>query len=255
MASLVDTHAHLDDPDLWNRLGVTVERAEAAGVGRILAVGSELESSRRAVEAARRFSIVYAAVGVHPHDAERFDRDREEVEALLDEEKVVAVGEIGLDYFRERSSREHQLQAFEAQLRWARDRDLPASIHNREADGDVLDRIEAAGASVVMHAFSAAAEVAERALRMGAMISFAGNVTYPNSDGLREVARMVPVDRILTETDAPVLAPQQRRGRTNEPAYVAFTLECLAQVRNTNLDVLLAHVGENAASVFRWDRG
>jgi TatD DNase family protein len=196
---------------------------------------------------------VYAAVGVHPHDAARFDGEREEVEALLDAEKVVAVGEIGLDYYRERAPRDCQRRAFEAQLQWAKDRNLPVSVHNREADADVLDRIEATGARAVMHAFSAPSNVAARALAMGALISIAGNVTFRNADNLRDVVRTIPDDRILIESDAPVLAPQPRRGRTNEPAYVAFTLDCLAEVRDTARDELMMRVAENARCVFQWN--
>lgn len=250
---LVDTHAHLDDPALWNDLEVTIEDATSAGVQRILAVGSDLESSRKAVEAARRFSIVYAAVGVHPHDAGRFEGERKEIEALLDAHKVVAVGEIGLDYYRDGSPRETQLQAFETQLRWAKERGIPASVHNRDADEDVLDLVCRVRAQAVMHAFSSTRETAERALDLGALLSFAGNVTYRGATGLRDVARDVPEERLLIESDAPVLAPQPRRGRTNQPGFVTFTLDCLAETRGVKPEALAAHITANANRTFRWD--
>jgi TatD DNase family protein len=252
-SSLVDTHAHLDDPALWNQLEAVLDRATQAGVGRILAVGSDVATSRRAVDAAGRYPIVYAAVGIHPHNAARFQDEREEIEALLDADKVVAVGEIGLDYFRGLSPRSAQVEAFEVQLRWARRQEIPAVVHNREADDDVLRLIQAAGAGVVMHAFSATRETARRALDLGASISFAGNVTFPKAGSLRELARDVPEDRLLAETDAPVLAPQARRGRTNEPAYVAFTLECLAHERRVDPAALAAAIRSNANRLFHWD--
>lgn len=252
-ASLVDTHAHLDDPVLWDQLQSVLERAQAAGVERVLAVGSDLASSRRAVEAARQFPIVYAAVGMHPHNADRFQEEREQIEALLDADKVAAVGEIGLDYYRGLSARDAQMDAFETQLRWARERRLPASIHNRDADDDVLRLVRGSGAQAVMHAFSSTVDTARRAVELGALISFAGTVTFPKAGSLRDAAREVPVDQLLVETDAPVLAPQARRGRINEPAFIAYTLDCLAEVRAVDATDLAAEVWANAGSLFRWD--
>ncbi len=252
-ASLVDTHAHLDDPVLWDQLQSVLERAQAAGVERVLAVGSDLASSRRAVEAARQFPIVYAAVGMHPHNADRFQEEREGIEALLDADKVVAVGEIGLDYFRGLAGRDVQMDVFETQLRWARERRLPASVHNRNADEDVLRVMRDSGARVTLHAFSSTAETARRAVELGAFISFAGNVTFPKAGALRDVARDIPEARLLAETDAPVLAPQPRRGRTNEPAFVAYTTQCLAAAHETDVASLAAAIGANAGRLFRWN--
>jgi TatD DNase family protein len=251
--SLVDTHAHLDDVALWNALRDTVDAAQAAGVQRILAVGSDLQSSRKAVEAAGHFSIVYAAVGVHPHEADRFMGERRQIEALLDAKKVVAVGEIGLDYYRDRGAREAQINAFETQLRWARERELPASVHNREADEDVLHLAGKVRAQVVLHAFSSGQETAERAVQLGAFLSFAGNLTYPKVVALRDIAREVPEDHLLIETDAPVLAPQPRRGRTNLPAFLPFTFDCLVDIRGAEPERLAAHIRGNANRLFRWD--
>lgn len=252
---LVDTHAHLDDPLLWNRLDEVVERARSAGVGRILAVGSDLASSARAVEAASRYSMVYAAVGIHPHMALRFEEERQDIEALLDVEKVVAVGEIGLDYYRLRADPETQRQAFVTQLEWARSRDLPASVHNREADNDILQAVEETGARVILHAFSSRAEMVRAGERLGAYVSFAGNVTFPRAETLRDAARVAHGERILVESDAPVLAPQPRRGRTNEPGYVAFTLQSLAETRNQESSELEATIAHNADEVFGWGVG
>ena len=249
---LTDTHAHLDDERLWDDLDAAIGRAQDAGVDRILAVGSNLASSRRAVDAAHRYSIVYAAVGVHPHDARSFGEESEEVEALLDAEKVVAVGEIGLDHYRLLSPVAAQMHAFTTQLGWAKERGLPVSVHNRDADEPVLDALRDSGVPAVMHAFSSTAHTANRALEIGCSISFAGNLTYRRSDELRALAASLPADRLLIETDSPVLAPQPRRGRTNEPAYVSFVAECLAEVRGVAVEDLCAQTAANASRVFGW---
>lgn len=249
---VVDTHAHLDDPALWDQLHSVIARAEAAGIQRVLAVGSDLASSRKSVVAAERFPIVYAAVGMHPHNADRFYQEREEIEALLDADKVVAVGETGLDFYRDWSAREAQIDAFRTQLQWARDRALPASVHNREADGEVLRLIRVVGAQVVMHAFSTSVDTAQRAMDMGARLSFAGNVTFAKAQALREVVLITPEDRLLAETDSPVLAPQGHRGRTNEPSFIVNTLRCMAEVRGVEAGTLRDAIRANAQSVFQW---
>lgn len=202
---------------------------------------------------AHTYENVYAAVGVHPHEAARFAEERERVHALLTEDGVVAVGEIGLDFYRDWVPAETQLEAFREQLRWAREHDLPASIHNRAADGTILDEIRAAGARAVLHCFSGEWETAAAALDLGCAISFAGNVTFPRADSLRETAQRVPLDRLLVESDAPVLAPQGRRGRRNEPAYVAMTAGALAEQRGLALDALSSAIAENAVRVFAWE--
>lgn len=213
-------------------------------------MGSDLDSSRAVVQIARGHDIVYAAIGMHPHEADHFPMQEAQLRALLDEEKVVAIGEIGLDYYRDRAQRIAQLHAFRLQLAWARERNLPVSVHNRDADDDVL--MEMAGVRGVLHCFSGSMDMARRALDLGLDLSFAGNVTYPKARELRQVVAMVPLDRLLLETDSPVLAPQPRRGKRNEPAYIISTWNAVAAARGVSADVLARSVSENANRIFSW---
>jgi TatD DNase family protein len=247
---LPDTHAHLDGPEFVEDLDAVLMRAREAGVGPILAVGSDLRTSLKAVEIARSRENVFAAVGVHPHQAEQFTKEKDRVRALLDEDEVVAVGEIGLDHLRGAAA-EHQVEAFQVQLRWARERGLPVSIHNRDATQDILAELTLEDRPV-LHCFSGSWEDAEAALAQGCMLSFAGNLTFPKADGLRSVAERVPLQQILVESDAPVLAPQPKRGRRNEPAYVAMTADLLARIRQMPVDELARALRQNADRVFDW---
>lgn len=229
-----------------------MRRAALAGISRILAVGEDLSSSRKAVELANAYDAVYAAVGVHPHHADAFEREAKDVQALTDLPKVVAIGEIGLDYDRSRSPVPEQLEAFREQLIWARERNLPVSVHNRAADADVASELRQSHARAVLHCFSGSAEFAAEAVGAGWYLSFAGNLTFPRSEGLREVARRVPLDRVLLESDAPVLAPQPWRGRRNEPAYIWATAETLARLLDIPVTTLEQAESNNAAKVFGW---
>ncbi len=215
-------------------------------------MGSDLITSRTAVALAHRYDLVYAAVGMHPHGAKCFEEERDGLLALLGESKVVAVGEIGLDYLREHSSRAEQRRAFQAQLDWAKERDLPVSVHNRKADDDVLGAMMESGVRGVLHCFSGSAETARRALDAGFDLSFAGNVTFRNAVELRDVAREVPLEHMLVETDAPVLAPQPYRGKRCEPAYVAYTAQVLADARGLTNEALARAVSTNANRIFSW---
>jgi TatD DNase family protein len=229
-----------------------VDRALQAGIDRILVVGSDLSTSRAAIACARTYEAVYAAVGLHPHEADTFLEDAEELEALLDDPNVVAVGEIGLDYVRSRAARDVQLRAFVAQLQWARERGLPVSVHNREADDDVLRAVSRTDAVTVLHCFTSPREIAERALAAGHMVSFAGNLTFKRSDDLRATAASLPLDRVLVESDSPVLAPQGRRGKRNEPAFVAETLGVLADLHGVPATSLAGIVSRTADQIFDW---
>lgn len=211
-----------------------------------------MATSRAAVEIARQNDIVYAAVGMHPHEADRFATEEAPLRTLLDEEKVVAVGEIGLDYYRGRVPRREQLDVFRAQLAWAKERDLPVSVHNREADDDVLTEMERARVRGMLHCFTGSPNTARRALDAGLHLSFAGNVTYPKAGELRQVAAAVPLDRLLLETDSPVLSPQGHRGKRNEPAYIISTRDTVAMVRGVASEVLARAVSENANRIFSW---
>lgn len=255
---MVDTHAHLsicepDDRDL-------VDAARRVGVRRILTVGLDEASNRDAIAAADRYDEVFAVVGRHPNSAAGFDDGAAaEIEALASHAHVVAVGETGLDYYRDRASREEQRGAFAAQIAIARGAGLPLVIHVRDpAGGDdavaetfaILAR-EASDLTVILHCFSAPQRVAEAAER-GWYCSFAGNVTYPKADELREAASMVPDHLLLAETDSPFLAPQQVRGKPNQPANVVEVAERLAEERGVGYGELERLVEANAARAFQW---
>lgn len=255
---LADTHCHLDfDAYDDDRAGV-LARAAAAGVRRIVNPGTDALTSRRAVDLAAQHASVYAAVGIHPNSAAGFADDwMDAIKTLARREKVVAIGEIGLDYYRDRAPVADQRRAFEAQLALAADLRLPVIVHNRDASADLLDMLARWAARLpglpgVLHSFSADWETARRAFDLGFMIGFTGPLTYKNADDLRAVAARAPADRILVETDGPFLAPQPHRGRRNEPAYVRFTADRLAAVRATSLEAIAEQTTANACALFGW---
>jgi len=256
---VVDTHAHLGlcEPDD----SALIAAAREAGVRRVLTVGLGEDSNPGAVELAEKHEEVYASVGRHPNGSTGFDQAAAEaIEELCAEQKVVAVGETGLDFYRDRADAEDQRRAFAAQIAIARRTRKPLVIHLRDPDGteDAVTEAfatleaEADGTDVILHCFSAAPSWAERAAERDWYCSFAGNLTYPKSDALREAARIVPDERILTETDSPFLAPQPVRGKPNEPANVVATAERLAEVRGTDYEKLERQIEANAARVFGW---
>ena len=237
---MIDTHAHLDALD--EDPAAVVARAGAVGVTRILTVGMA-----EAVDLAERFDGVFAVVGVHPHESA--DGDLAEVRRLHEHPKAVAVGEIGLDWYRDYAPRDVQRAMFEAQLGLAAELGKPVVIHTRAADDDTLAMLGGFDGTVVLHCFSSP-KLLEPALERGWYVSFAGNVTFKNAPELRVAAAQVPVDRILAETDAPYLAPQPVRGRRNEPAYVVHTLATLADVRGEDVHELEVRIDENATTCF-----
>ena len=252
---LFDTHAHLHFPDFAGDLDDVLVRARAAGVARIITIGTDVETSRAAIAIANREPDVWAAVGVHPHDAARADEAAlQEIERLASTPRVVAVGEIGLDFFRNLSPPEEQARVFSRLLVAARRAGKPALIHCREAHEETLAMLESERVSDVggiMHCFSGDREIARRAHDLGLLISLAGPVTYPNARVLPDVARFVPADRLVVETDCPFLPPQPYRGKRNEPAYVAITAARVAELRGEPLDRLAARMSENARALFR----
>lgn len=247
-----DTHAHLDSEQFDGDRDEIVVRAVRAGVTRILAVGSDLRTSEQAVSFAHRYPEVFAAVGMHPHEAGRFHEDAIGLQTLLDEEKVVAVGEIGLDFYHDWVPHATQAAAFRAQLAWAVERGFPVSIHSRGAETEVLRHISNMRPVAIMHCFGGDLATAMRAVALGCSISFAGNVTYRNASGLRDVARSVPLERLLAETDSPALAPRAYRGRRNEPAHVVEIVEFLARERGEPADYLASAIAVNATALFGW---
>jgi TatD DNase family protein len=242
---VIDTHAHLDA--LADPPDEVLARARAAGVERVVTIGSGLDSARKAVALAERRQDVFAAVGIHPHQANDGE-PLEELKSLLRGE-TVALGEIGLDFFRDYAPREAQLHAFEEQLRLAQELRKPVVVHSRAAEEDTTRLLEVFAGTVVLHCFSSPA-LLPVALERGYYVSFAGNVTFPNGADLRVAAAQVPADRILAETDAPYLAPQPVRGRPCEPAHVVHTLAVLAQARGEDSRELAGRIDANATRAF-----
>jgi TatD DNase family protein len=249
---MIDSHTHLhlcEGPD-----AELVAAAATVGVTRMLTVGTDGASSRTALAAAEAFPQVYAAVGCHPNEAKGFDdADLAELRALAAHERCVAIGETGLDFYRDLAPRSDQERAFAAQIALARETGKPLVIHTRAADDATLDQLasEAGGLSVVIHCFSMP-ERLEECLERGYAISFAGNVTYKNAADLAGAARRVPDESLLVETDAPYLTPQAVRKERNQPAFVAHTVAFLAELRGVSVQALGATVQRNAARVFGW---
>ncbi|HEX6700671.1 MAG TPA: TatD family hydrolase [Gaiellaceae bacterium] len=245
---MIDTHAHLDacgdDPE------ALVGRARAAGVDRIVSIGSGIDSCRATLELAERHDGVFAALGIHPHQADGDDAERiAELSELLGSERAVAVGETGLDFFRDYAPRDAQQRLFERHLAVAAELRKPVVVHTRAADDETVAALEAFDGTVVLHCFSSPL-LLPIALERSYYVSFAGNVTYPKAPELREAAASVPADRLLAETDSPYLAPQPRRGRPNEPAYVVHTVAALAEARGEDPSALAEQIDANAAEAF-----
>jgi TatD DNase family protein len=253
---VIDAHAHLDDPRFSDDLDSVLARAAAAGIERVLSCAEDLASSERTVLIARRHASVRVAVGVHPHRAESWNGDvRSMLDRLARDERVVAIGEIGMDLSGRSAPREAQETAFVAQLALANVLGLPVVVHVRESGPlarELVDR--AGGAHGMVHCFSEGPEEVDEWARRGFVVSFAGPVTYPKNDALRQAAARASADRILLETDAPYLAPQARRGSRNEPAFVLETLAAVAAARGDEPAALGRQVAENAQKLFgtRW---
>ena len=252
---LVDTHCHLDFPQFDDDRQRVLASSVQAGVGRLINPGTDLTSSQRAVRLAERHEEVFAAVGVHPHDAATLDSATMDALCQLTQSpKVVAWGEIGLDFYRDLSPREQQKKAFEQQLAKAKELGLPVIIHQRESGPDVMALLRswAAGGhpGCVLHAFSGDQEMAQEAVELGFYIGIGGPVTFKNARTLHQLAPSLPLDRLLVETDAPYLAPHPYRGKRNEPAYVAIIAQRLAELHQLGVDEIAAHTTANACSFF-----
>ncbi|HEY77027.1 MAG TPA: TatD family hydrolase [Thermoflexia bacterium] len=249
---LVDSHAHLDFPQFDADREVVIERAREAGLLAILNVGADLASSRAAVALADRHDFIYAAVGVHPHDAKTVTPAvLDQLRALARHPKVVAVGEIGLDYYRDLSPRPVQRRVFAQQLALAAELGLPVVVHSREAHDDVLAALrDWQGTGGVLHSYSAGPERLEEVLALGFHIGLSGPITFPKAHRLRTVAAAVALDRLLVETDCPYLTPVPHRGRRNEPAYVRYMVEAVAHARGTTVETVAQATTENAQRLF-----
>jgi TatD DNase family protein len=245
---VIDTHAHLDA--CAEPADELVARARDSGVERIVSVGSGLESCRETLAISRRHDGVFAALGIHPHQAAEPDAESlDELRDLLSDRRAVAVGETGLDHYRDYAPRERQLELFERQLGIAGELGKPVVVHTRDASNETAAALAGFGGTVVLHCFSSP-ELLPVALERGYYVSFAGNVTYPKAGELRQAARDVPRDRLLAETDSPYLSPQPRRGRPNEPANVVHTVAALAEARGEPEGELARRLDENAAAAF-----
>lgn len=250
--SYVDTHCHLDHHDGLSA-STQVERARAAGVTRMITVGTDMASSTQAVATARRFDGVWAAVAVHPNDAiEATPRVLEVIDDLAAEDVVVAVGETGLDYYRDHATPQQQQASFRAHIDIARERDKTLMIHCREAWDDLLDILAERDAPerVVMHCYSGDLDVTEYCVDRGWFLSYAGNVTFSNADELRAVAAMTPVELMLTETDSPFLTPHPHRGEPNDPSFLPLTVTALASIKAVDVAAFAAQVNDNARRAF-----
>ncbi len=256
----VDSHCHIDGAEYDADRDDVISRARDTGVTTMLNVGTgdpHSDAFERAVELAEKHTDIYAAVGVHPHDAKLFDGRAEQ--RLLDlakqSRRVIAWGEIGLDYHYDHSPRDVQREVFGRQLRLARSLNLPVIVHSREADDDTIAILREALADYerggVLHCFGGSLEMATSAIALGFFISFAGNLTFKKAEDLREIARQLPLDRLLIETDCPYLTPVPFRGKRNEPARVVETAQCLAELHGKELEEVGHITGENFGKLFR----
>ena len=255
---LIDSHAHIDFPQFAEDRDAMLARARAAGINTLLAVGTGPgpEKLDAAMPYAEQHDWIYTSVGIHPHEAKEVTPAHlDELARLARHPKVIAWGEIGLDYFYDHSPRDVQARVFSEQMALARAAKLPIIIHCRDAWSDCLTQLESewrsSGLGGILHCFSSTLDDAKRGINMGFLISFAGNSTYPKAQNLRDLAKALPLEKILIETDAPYLAPQPWRGKRNEPAYVAEVARTLAGVRNLAPDEMAAATAENFRSFFR----
>lgn len=249
----IDSHAHLEMAAFDADREEVIARAWAAGLSAIITVGTTIPDCEKAVRIARSHPQVYAAVGIHPHEVKEIDgRTYEALRELARREKVVAIGEIGLDFFYDHSPREVQLRRFAEQIELALELDLPVIIHDREAHGETLGILRQHKGRLrgVLHCFSGDAAMARECLEMGFYLSVAGPVTYKKADELRAVACGIPADRLLVETDCPYLSPQPYRGKRNEPAYVVQTARTLAEIRGVDAREVERSTEENACRLF-----
>ncbi|MBQ6842589.1 MAG: TatD family hydrolase [Firmicutes bacterium] len=252
---LFDSHCHLDDQKLYGDLEDVLQRAAEAGVERITNIGCDWPSSLMSVRLAERYpGRIYAAVGVHPHDADSLDAKMlERLKELAQLPQVVAWGEIGLDYHYDFSPRDVQKKVFIEQLAAAKQVKLPVIIHSREANQDTMDILKAEKAGMyggVLHCFSGSWDMAKHCLDLGFYISFAGPLTFANANTPVEVASKVPLDRLLVETDSPYLSPHPLRGKTNEPGHVLHVAEKLAEIRGMTLEEIAEQTTQNAFALF-----
>lgn len=253
---LVDSHCHLDFPDFAEERDAVVARARAAGIGRMVTISTRVKQFDQVRAVAEAYPDVYCSVGTHPHNAgEETEVTTDDLVALAQHPKVVAIGEAGLDYHYDYAPRADQAEGFRRHIRAARETGLPLVIHARSADEDVAEILSTAHKQegpfpAILHCFSSGRALAMTGIELGLHVSFSGILTFKNAEEIREIARDVPQERLLVETDAPYLAPVPHRGRRNEPAYVAETAKVLAEVRGVTPDAIAATTTENFFRLF-----
>ena len=248
---LVDTHCHLYFDELKNDIDGVLNRADELGVKRFICVGTNLTDSFKSFKLAQQYENIYATAGIHPHDAGSVENNYiEKLRKLLENYKIVAVGEMGLDYFRNISNPDEQKQVFKKQLNLAQEIIKPIVFHNRDADKDTIKILsDFSKVNGVAHCFSSSYDTAIKLIEMGFYISFSGNLTFKNSH-LPEVAKKLPLDRLLVETDSPFLSPMPFRGKTNEPSRVRYVAEKLAEIFNSNIEHIADVTTTNARALF-----
>jgi TatD DNase family protein len=249
---LIDSHCHLDFPELSSDLEAVLARAKSEGVGYIINIGASLEGSIRSLELAAKYDFIFASVGLHPHEADKFNQDIEnELSILAAKEKVVAIGEAGLDYYKNYSAIENQRVLFKAMLRLAKEKNLPLVIHSREAQADTLKILkEEAIKKAVVHCFSGDELFLRQCLDAGFFISFTCNITYKKAQGLRDLIVKMPLERLMLETDAPFLAPEGLRGRRNEPGNVKILAQEISRLRGVSLEEISEITSQNTINFF-----
>ncbi|SET23318.1 TatD DNase family protein [Natronincola peptidivorans] len=251
---LFDSHAHLDDSRFDKDRDEILKRAKENGVEFILNPGADLNTSIKAVNLAEKYSMMYAAVGVHPHDVKDMDEDTVTIiKSFTNKEKVVAIGEIGLDFHYDHSPREDQRKWFRRQIQLAQEVKLPIIVHDREAHGEVFDILEeykAGELGCVMHCYSGSVELAKEYIKRGIYISLAGPITFKNAKKTYEVAKEIPLEWLLIETDCPYLAPVPYRGKRNEPAYVRHVAETIAEAKGISFEKVAQQTKENTKKLF-----
>ncbi|MGQ0663266.1 MAG: TatD family hydrolase [Pseudomonadota bacterium] len=251
---LVDSHCHLDFPELSADLPGVLARAQAAGVGTMLTIGTKLRDFPQVRALAETYEGVFCSVGIHPHEAANETADADQLARLADHPKVVGIGESGLDYYYERSPRDRQRENFRAHIRAATATGLPLIVHARQADADIAALLSEAARTGrikgVLHCFTAGRRLAEQAIDLGFHISISGIVTFKNAEGLRDIVRTLPLERLLVETDSPYLAPVPMRGRPCEPAYVAHTAARVAELKGVPVAELARVTSANFIALF-----
>ncbi|MBC8174903.1 MAG: TatD family hydrolase [Candidatus Marinimicrobia bacterium] len=247
----IDTHAHLHFHNLYSQLDDVIQRAAENGIDKIICVGIDIESTKRCIAIVEKYPIVFAAAGIHPHNSKDAPEDfLDEIGKLVNHPKVVAIGETGLDFYRDLSPRPIQIDVFTRQLQLAKKLDLPVIVHNRNADREILNVVESVGHEKgVVHCFSSDVEMAKKVLELGFKISFTGSITFGNK-AVMSVIKIVPLEDIMLETDCPFLAPVPKRGKLNEPANLPHIAARIAEIKSESVEKVAAITTENATNFF-----